>query len=221
MIRDRSRLEALLADVRTWVRDVAVPNEDRVEELDEVPADIVADMKRRGYFGWSIPEEYGGAGLTAEELVLAAMELSQCSAAFRARVGTNTGIGSEALVVDGTAEQKARYLPKLASGEFVGCFALTEPEAGSDATALRTTATRDGSSYVLNGKKCFITNAPMSSPFWPARTRTRREREASAPSSSSAERRGSASASRTGRWGRQDRPSPRFTSTNAGCRRTA
>lgn len=165
MIRDRSRLEALLADVRTWVRDVAVPNEDRVEELDEVPADIVADMKRRGYFGWSIPEEYGGAGLTAEELVLAAMELSQCSAAFRARVGTNTGIGSEALVVDGTAEQKARYLPKLASGEFVGCFALTEPEAGSDATALRTTATRDGSSYVLNGKKCFITNAPIADVF--------------------------------------------------------
>jgi acyl-CoA dehydrogenase len=93
------------------------------------------------------------------------MELSQCSVAFRARVGTNTGIGSEALVADGTEAQKSAYLPKLASGEWTGCFALTEKEAGSDATALQTSAVRDGDSYVLNGAKCFITNAPIADLF--------------------------------------------------------
>src|SRR5690606_21722088 len=122
-------------------------------------------MKRRGYFGWSIPEEFGGAGLTTEELVLAAMELSQASVAFRARVGTNTGIGSEALVADGTPEQKRKYLPRMASGEITGCLALTEPEAGSDAVALQTSAVRDGDHYVLNGTKCFITNAPIAGLF--------------------------------------------------------
>ena len=140
MIRDISRLNALLEDVRNWVREVAIPNEALVEAQGEVPEEIVTDMRQRGYFGWSIPEEYGGAGLTTEELVLAALEISQCSVAFRARVGTNTGIGSEALVADGTDEQKRRYLPKLASGELTGCFAITEPEAGSDAISLRTTA---------------------------------------------------------------------------------
>ncbi|MBA1148872.1 acyl-CoA dehydrogenase family protein [Ectothiorhodospiraceae bacterium WFHF3C12] len=165
MIRDDGKLQTILAEVRDWVRQVAIPNEQRVEDNDEVPEDIVQDMRQRGFFGWSIPEEYGGAGLTTEELVRCAFELSQAATAFRARVGTNTGIGSEALVADGTPDQKARYLPKLASGELTGCFALTEYEAGSDATALRTTAERDGDHYVLNGSKRYITNAPIAGLF--------------------------------------------------------
>lgn len=165
MINDAQRLEQLLAEVRQWVREVAIPNEDRVAELDDVPDDLVADMRQRGFFGWSIPEAYGGLGLSTEELILAAMELSQCSVAFRARVGTNTGIGSEALVADGTDEQKRRFLPALAAGEATGCLALTEPMAGSDATALETTAVRDGDDYILNGTKCFITNAPLADLF--------------------------------------------------------
>lgn len=165
MIRDRDGFEAFLATLRDFVREKLVVREDEVERLDEVPADVVAQMAEQGMFGYSIPEAYGGAGMTTEELVLAAMELSQCSVAFRARVGTNTGIGSEALVVDGTAEQRERYLPKLASGELTGCFALTEPDAGSDATALRTSARKDGDGYVLNGTKCFITNAPLAGLF--------------------------------------------------------
>jgi len=165
MIRDRDGFEAFLATLRDFVKNKLVVREDEVERLDEVPADVVAQMAEQGMFGYSIPEAYGGAGMTTEELVLAAMELSQCSVAFRARVGTNTGIGSEALVVDGTAEQRERYLPKLASGELTGCFALTEPDAGSDATALRTSARKDGDAYVLNGSKCFITNAPLASLF--------------------------------------------------------
>ncbi|MEM6847712.1 MAG: acyl-CoA dehydrogenase family protein [Pseudomonadota bacterium] len=165
MIRDQAALSDLLGAVHDWVRTVAHPNEDRVAELDEVPDDIVADMARRGFFGWSIPEVYGGLGLTTEELVLGAMELSQCAVAYRARVGTNTGIGSEGLVADGTEAQRRRYLPMLASGKATGCLALTEPDAGSDATNIQTTARRDGDGYVLNGMKRYITNAPIADLF--------------------------------------------------------
>ena len=165
MIRDPEAFQELLAGVRRQVREQMIPREAEVERLDAVPADLVAALARSGYFGWSIPEAYGGAGMTTEELVLAAMELSQASVAFRARVGTNTGIGSEALVADGTPAQKDRYLPRMARGELTGCFALTEPEAGSDAVALTTSAVRDGDHYVLNGAKCFITNAPIAGLF--------------------------------------------------------
>lgn len=165
MIRDPQAFSQALQAIDRHVRERLIPNEARVEALDEVPAELVADMAGLGYFGWSIPEAWGGQGMTTEELVQAAMVLSQASVAFRARVGTNTGIGSEALVADGTPEQKDRYLPRLARGEITGAFALTEPEAGSDATALRTRAERDGSDYLLTGTKCFITNAPLAGLF--------------------------------------------------------
>ena len=165
MIRDPEAADAFLQTLRRFVREKLVPREAEVAERDEVAQDLVDAMAAQGMFGYSIPEQYGGAGMTTEELVLAAMELSQCSVAFRARVGTNTGIGSEALVADGTAAQKQHYLPLLASGQLTGSFALTEPEAGSDATALQTTAVRDGDAYILNGTKCFITNAPIAGLF--------------------------------------------------------
>ncbi|RKF50773.1 acyl-CoA dehydrogenase family protein [Paraburkholderia fungorum] len=157
--------DSMLADVARFVREEAIPRENEIEQADAVPADLVERMRALGYFGWSIPRDFGGAGLSTEQLVRGAFELSQASVAFRARVGTNTGIGSEALVADGTAEQKQRYLPRLASGELTGAFALTEAEAGSDATALRTTARRDGDHYILDGTKCFITNAPIADLF--------------------------------------------------------
>ena len=165
MIRDPEAFDAFLQTLRRFVREKLVPREAEVAERDEVAQDLVDAMAAQGMFGYSIPEAYGGAGMTTEELVLAAIELSQCSVAFRARVGTNTGIGSEALVADGTAAQKQHYLPLLASGQLTGSFALTEPEAGSDATALQTTAVRDGDAYILNGTKCFITNAPIAGLF--------------------------------------------------------
>jgi acyl-CoA dehydrogenase len=164
-IRDPARLDALLADIRSFVRERWHPLEEQVERDDAVPDDVVGELRRKGYFGWSIPEAYGGLGLTTEELVLCAMELSQASVALRARVGTNTGIGSEALVADGTEEQKRRYLPRMASGELTGCLALTEPEAGSEASNVQTTARREGEHYVLNGMKRFITNAPLADLF--------------------------------------------------------
>lgn len=165
MIRDPERLDALLADIRAFVRERWHPLEDRVDREDAIPEEVVGELRRKGWFGWSIPEAYGGLGLTTEELVLCAMELSQASVALRARVGTNTGIGSEALVADGTEEQKRRYLPRMATGELTGCLALTEPEAGSEASNVQATARREGDHYVLDGRKCFITNAPLADLF--------------------------------------------------------
>jgi acyl-CoA dehydrogenase len=165
MIRDKTQLDVLIADIRGFVRDCWHPMEDEVERLGEVPEALVQELRRKGYFGWSIPQMYGGLGLTTEELVLCALELSQASVALRARVGTNTGIGSEALVVDGTQEQKQRWLPRMATGELTGCLALTEPEAGSEATNIQTTARKEGNGYVLNGVKRFITNAPLAEVF--------------------------------------------------------
>ena len=165
MIKNRAEFEVFLAELRAWIREVAIPREDEIAETNHVPNDLVAEMADKGFFGWSIPESHGGFGFTTVELVTAAMELSYAATAVRARVGTNTGIGSEALVVDGTEEQKRVYLPRLASGEFTGCFALTEKEAGSDVTTLTTTARRDGGHYVINGAKAFITNAPIAGLF--------------------------------------------------------
>ena len=165
MIRNPEQLDALLADVRAFVRDCWHPIENKIELLDEVPADIVKELQQRGFFGWSIPQAYGGLGLSTEELILAAFEISQASVALRARVGTNTGIGSEALVADGTEDQKQRWLPRMATGELTGCLALTEPDAGSEATNVQTTASLQGEHYILNGRKCYITNAPIADIF--------------------------------------------------------
>jgi acyl-CoA dehydrogenase len=165
MIRNPEQLEALLADTRAFVRECWHPIENQIERLDEVPEDIVKELQQRGFFGWSIPQAYGGLGLSTEELILAAFEISQASVALRARVGTNTGIGSEALVADGTEDQKQRWLPRMATGELTGCLALTEPEAGSEATNVQTTASLKGEHYILNGRKCYITNAPIADVF--------------------------------------------------------
>ncbi|MDR3097530.1 MAG: acyl-CoA dehydrogenase family protein [Paraburkholderia sp.] len=163
MIRDQHKHDALIHDVRSFVREVAIPNETRVERDDAIPDEIVATMRELGLFGWSIPEEYGGSGLTTEELALANMELSQCSVAYRVRVGANTGVGSESLIQDGTEEQKRHYLPKLASGEMTGALGLTEPDAGSDATNLQSSGERiEGGHYLLNGHKRYITLAPIA-----------------------------------------------------------
>jgi len=155
-----------LENIRRFVREVAIPAEVQVVEENKIPESIVDQMRANGYFGWSIPKEYGGSGLTTEELALANIELSQAATAFRARAGTNTGIGSEGLVQDGTRAQKERWLPRLASGEITGCLALTEPEAGSDATALQSTAVSDGNNqFLINGTKRYITNAPIADLF--------------------------------------------------------
>ena len=165
MIRDQETLNLLLDAVSRFVRERLVPAENEVAETDEIPTDIVAEMRDLGLFGLSIPEEYGGLGLTMEEEVLVAFEIGRTSPCFRSLFGTNVGIGSQGIIIDGTAEQKQHYLPKLASGELIASFALTEPGSGSDAASLSTRAVRDGDHYIINGTKRFITNAPEAGVF--------------------------------------------------------
>ncbi|MFT3802049.1 MAG: acyl-CoA dehydrogenase family protein [Burkholderiaceae bacterium] len=163
MIRDAETINVLIDSLRRFVRDKLVPREAEVAETDEVPEDIRAEMRELGLFGMTIPEQYGGLGLTMEEEVLVCFELGRTSPAFRSLIGTNNGIGSGGIVIDGTEEQKQKYLPKIASGEYIASFGLTEPGAGSDAASLTTTAVRDGDHYVFNGTKRFITNADLAS----------------------------------------------------------
>lgn len=177
MIRDAELLEALEDSVARFVRNRLIPLERQVDEADALPDGMVQEFRDLGLFGLSIPEDQGGLGLTMEEEVRVAFQLGRTSAAFRSLIGTNNGIGSQAIVMDGTDAQKARYLPRLASGEIIGSFALTEPGAGSDAASLTTRAVRDGDHYVLNGTKRYITNAPHAGLFTVfARTGTTEER---------------------------------------------
>ena len=165
MIRDHELLDALRDTVARFVRERLVPAEERVADEDRIPADIQDEMRALGLFGLTIPERYGGLGLTMEEEVLVTFELGRTSPAFRSLIGTNNGIGSLGIILEGREEQKQAYLPRLASGELVASFALTEPGAGSDASSIRTTGRRDGDSYVLNGTKRFITNGPTAGLF--------------------------------------------------------
>ncbi|MAB97158.1 MAG: acyl-CoA dehydrogenase [Pseudomonadaceae bacterium] len=165
MINDQETLNLLLDNLSRFVRERLMPNEAEVAENDHIPDDIIADMREMGLFGMCLPQEYGGMSLTMEEEVMVAFELGRTSPVFRSLIGTNNGIGSQGLIIDGTPAQKQRYLPRMATGELVGSFALTEPGSGSDAASLRTTAVRDGDHYVLNGTKRFITNAPQAGIF--------------------------------------------------------
>lgn len=165
MIRDAEVLNALVEMVHRFVRERLLPAEARVEEDNAIPPEIIAEMRALGLFGMSIPEEHGGLGLTMEEEVRVAFELGYTSPAFRSVIGTNNGIGSQGIIADGTEAQKQYWLPRMATGEVIGSFALTEPDVGSDAGAVKTTARRDGDHYILNGTKRYITNAPVADVF--------------------------------------------------------
>jgi acyl-CoA dehydrogenase len=165
MALDTETRDQLIEAVRRFVAERLRPIEAQVAEDDQVPADVVAEMRELGLFGLSIPEAYGGLGLSMEEECLVAIELGRTSPAFRSVIGTNVGIGSQGLVMFGTDEQKAKWLPGVASGEIVTSFALTEPEAGSDSASVQTRARREGEVYVLDGAKRFITNANKAGLF--------------------------------------------------------
>ena len=165
MIRDPETHRLLLDTVTRFVRERLIPAENIVADTDEIPHDIVDAMREIGLFGLTVPEAYGGFGLTMEEEVDVTFELTRASPAFRSIMGTNNGIGSQGIVIDGTPEQKAAWLPRLASGEVIGSFALTEPGSGSDAASLTTSARLDGDVYVVNGTKRYITNAPEAGIF--------------------------------------------------------
>jgi acyl-CoA dehydrogenase len=165
MALDTESFDILLPTIERFVRERLVPAENHLEEHDDVPADIIANMKEMGLFGLTVPEEFGGIGLSVSQEVLVNYELGRTAAAFRSVFGTNIGIGSQGILMDGTPEQKSEYLPRVASGELIMSFALTEPDAGTDAASLKTRAERDGDHYILNGTKRYITNAPRAGAF--------------------------------------------------------
>ena len=165
MAVDAETFEIFIDTVRRFVRERLVPAEKAVEEADEVPADIVQEMKDLGLFGLSISDEYGGIGLSMSQECRVAFEIGQTALAFRSVFGTNVGIGSQGILMDGTEAQKRLYLPRVATGELIMSFALTEPDAGSDSAAIKTRGERDGDDYILNGTKRFITNAPRAGAF--------------------------------------------------------
>jgi acyl-CoA dehydrogenase len=165
MALDADTLNQLLSTLERFVRDRLIPLEAQVAEEDLIPPEVVDEMKALGLFGMTIPTEYGGLGLGMEEECHAVRVLGRAAPAFRSVFGTNNGIGSQGLVMDGTEEQKAHYLPKMATGEIIGSFALTEPDVGSDSGAVKTTAAADGDEFILNGTKRYITNAPQANLF--------------------------------------------------------
>ena len=159
---DGETLQEILATVRAYVREKVVPRELEIEETDEIPQEIRDESAEMGLFGWAIPEEFGGLGLNARQDALLAFELGYTTPSYRSLFGTNNGIAGQVLVNYGTDEQKQEWLPKIASGEAIASFALTEADAGSDPSGLTTKAVKDGDDYVINGSKRFITNAAMS-----------------------------------------------------------
>jgi acyl-CoA dehydrogenase len=197
--------QEILAQTRQFVRNAVVPREQEILAEDRVPDDLREQAEKMGLFGYAIPQEWGGLGLNLAQDVELAMELGYTSLALRSMFGTNNGIAGQVLVGFGTDEQKARWLERMATGEVVASFALTEPGAGSNPSGLRTKAGRDGDDWIINGDKRFITNAPIANLFVVfARTR-----------SALPNRRAFRSASRTRRWDKRARGRP--TSTSPTC----
>ncbi len=162
---DAEDFRQVRAAVRQLVREEVIPLEERIEEEDRIPDELRAQIAGMGLFGYALPEEYGGLGVGMVEDVQLAMEFGYTTPAFRSLFGTNNGIAGQVIAKFGSEDQKKKYLPGLAAGELIGSFALTEAEAGSDPAGLRTTARRDGDSWVINGSKRYITNAPLADLF--------------------------------------------------------
>ncbi len=170
MSLDPETFDALIDTLRRFVAERLRPLEAEVEANDAIPPAVIAEMKDMGLFGLSIAEEYGGLGLTMVEECRVAIEMGRTTPAFRSSFGTNVGIGSQGLVMAGTPEQKAAWLPRIASGEVVTSFALTEPDIGSDSGAVKARAVKANDSqgadvYRLSGTKRYITNADKADLF--------------------------------------------------------
>jgi acyl-CoA dehydrogenase len=162
---DSEDFEAIRSMVRNFVRNIVVPVENDIDERDEVPIEIREAAKKMGLFGFALPEAYGGLGLSMEEESRIVIELGYTTPALRSMFGTNNGIAGHVLMEGGTSGQKEEWLPRIASGDAVASFALTEADAGSDPSGMTTTAVPDGNEWVINGSKRYITNAPLADVF--------------------------------------------------------
>ena len=160
-----TEFDELLDVLRDFIRREVMPAEAGIDESDEIPDRLITQAKEMGLYGYALPSEYGGLGLSVEQQVLVTIELGYTSPAFRSLFGTNNGIAGQVLNMAGTEEQRKQWLPRLASGEVVASFALTEPDAGSDPSRLVTTARREDGGWVIDGLKRYITNAPAADVF--------------------------------------------------------
>ncbi|UCE27156.1 MAG: acyl-CoA dehydrogenase family protein [Candidatus Coatesbacteria bacterium] len=157
--------KAMKDATRRFADEVLAPAAQGIDEADETNLELVGQLAELGYLGLTIPEEYDGAGLDTVTYAMCMEELSRGCASTALVVSINLSLIADAILKFGTDEQRQKYLPGLATGEAIGCFVLTEPEAGTDAGAVQTTAVRDGDDYVINGTKCFITNASFAKTF--------------------------------------------------------
>lgn len=162
---DAADFEQIRSTVRAFVRERVVPLEEQIDRDDEIPDEVRSAAKEMGLYGFAIPADYGGLGLGMHEECRLVFELGYTTPAFRSLFGSNNGIAGHVLMEGGTEEQRAHWLPRIASGEVVASFALTEPEAGSDPSGLSTRAERDAEDWVLDGTKRYITNAPVADVF--------------------------------------------------------
>lgn len=148
--------------VRDFAQKEIAPAIEHMEETEEFPRHLIRKMAELGLMGIPIPEEYGGAGMDFTSYIIAINELSKVSATIGVILSVHTSVGTNPILYFGNEEQKKEYIPKLASGEYLGAFGLTEPSSGSDAASLKTRAVKQGDHYVLNGSKIFITNAGVA-----------------------------------------------------------
>ena len=158
-------VQALCDEVRRFVVKEVDPRSRWIEENDAIPDDLFAKTRELGLFGLTIPEQYGGIGLDLAGKCAIEEVMGSTNYGFATLIGNHTGISTTGITALGNEAQKKKYLPRMATGEWVGCFALTEAEAGSDPAAMRTTAVKKGDRYVLNGEKIYITNAPVANIF--------------------------------------------------------
>lgn len=148
--------------VKEFVRQELEPIANDIDERDEIPEDIIRKMKSLGFFGMTIPEAYGGLGFSLLAYCFGVFELAKVGMAYRSLISINNGLVPRSILLGGTEEQKRRYLPDIATGDTIAAFALTEPEAGSDAASITTRADKQGDAYILHGTKHFITNGPIA-----------------------------------------------------------
>jgi acyl-CoA dehydrogenase len=155
----------LCEEVRRFIRKEVDPRSRWIEENDDIPEDLLRKARELGLFGLTIPEEYGGIGLDLAGKCAIEVEMGRTNYGFATVLGNHTGIGTTGIVALGSEAQKRKYLPRMASGEWVGCFALTEPHAGSNPADIRASAVRKGDRYILNGEKIYITNGGIAQVF--------------------------------------------------------
>jgi acyl-CoA dehydrogenase len=158
---DAEVFDAFIEQLRRYVRERLIPAEEDVIAHDRVPEAILNEMRDMGLFGITIPVEYGGAGMSVSQYIETVKQFSYAAPAYRSTMSINVGMTGSAIKNFGTPEQKAEWLPRIASGE-IACFGLTEPGSGSDSAAMQTFAARDGNGYRLNGTKRYITNSPQA-----------------------------------------------------------